>query len=149
MEAVWICGRVWGNVHLCVHEHTSQNPASASESRISYKSLKNYSRIIAQLTFSFFPTRQRNPCPHSLFPSLIKWTSLPLLLSFSNLPTGSEQNDGCLTLLRTIRISTKTYKKYPGFIPLMWFSTLMSPLFVRADLIYGGEYRTWRGTMQG
>lgn len=101
---------------------------SESKCKTSYKSLKNYSWKIAQLTFSF--------CSH-------KWNSyfynnFPLFpLIILHLLQRSEENAEYLTLYK-IRILTGV-QKYPDLRPLIRFSASISSLFC-ADLIYEGDW---------
>lgn len=128
---------------------------SESESRTSYKSLKNYNRIIAQLTFSFFSTRQRNTCPHP-----------PLSFSFCEEMNFSFSPLILLHILREISMldpshnqdSLHTCTKITRFHSSDVICSRSVSLYLRWHYLWGWhgegpvsglEYRVWRGTIQG
>lgn len=95
-------------LHLRVWNRMTE---SESEWRTPYKSFKNYSWIMAQLTFSFSPN-QGISCSYSPFFFLFfgdKMSDCLCLLSFL-FPSPWEQNEECLTLHTKKRISTKGTK---------------------------------------
>lgn len=120
-------------LHLHVWNRMTE---SESEWRTSYKSFKNYSWIMAQLTFSFSPN-QGISCSYSLFFFFFgdKMNDCLRLLSFL-FPSPWEQNEECLTLHMKKRIPTKRYKITRFYTVWCDFLASTSPLFVWADLIY-------------
>lgn len=156
-----VCVHMWTSVRLCARVHawahvSNKKRESESESRTSYKSLKNYSRIIAQLTFSFFPTRQRNPCPHFFFfCNKMNFYSSPLI--FFYLPERSEQKRRVLDpshnkdSYKCTKI-TRFYSSDVIFYPNISSLCLRWPYlwgWHSEGLVPGLEYRAWRGTIQG
>lgn len=112
---------------------------SESEWRTSYKSFKNYSWIMAQLTFSFSPNQEIS-CSYSpffffFFFLVTKWTTVSVS-SHSYFPLLGNKTKSAWPFTRKKKDSYKRYKITRFYTSDVIFLASTSPLFVWADLIY-------------
>lgn len=137
--------RIFSQRNLCAHADKCQvalhlhvwNRMTESESewRTSYKSFKNYSWIMAQLTFSFSPN-QGISCSYSpiFFFLVTKWTTVSVS-SHSYFPLLGNKTKSAWPFTRKKGFPQKVQNNQVLYV---WcdFLASTSPLFVWADLIY-------------